>query len=136
MTKVSSYNFLYVLCFNKVNFKNIIFGYTLSGLKFAKSEYGRYDNISINEDGNILTMNYKEELLILSGSDLKRLNNLNDKEIIDEIKNLKHIPWLQFDYFNRSKEAEHNEIITCLKNKMGANYIKTININSNKINIV
>ena len=136
MTKVSSYNFLYVLCFNKVNFKNIIFGYTLSGLKFAKSEYGRYDNISINEDGNILTMNYKEELLILSGNDLKRLNNLNDKEIIDEIKNLKHIPWLQFDYFNRSKEAEHNEIITCLKNKMGANYIKTININSNKINIV
>ena len=36
MTKISSYNFLYVLCFNKANNQKIIFGYTLSVLNSQK----------------------------------------------------------------------------------------------------
>ena len=130
MTKVSSYNFLYVLCFNKVNFKNIIFGYTLSGMKFAKSEYGLYDNISINGEGHIITMNNKRELIILSGSDLTRLNNWDENNITKNIKEFKNVNWLQFDHFIRSKDDESNEIITFLKRKKDTSYIKTINMSN------
>ena len=52
LVKISSSNFLYVLCLNKKNNKKIIFGYTLSGIKFSKSAYGFYDNINFTEDGN------------------------------------------------------------------------------------
>ena len=127
MTKVSPYNFFYVLCFNKLNKKNIIFGYTLSGIRFAKSDYGLYDNISFNNDGHIVTMNNKKELTILSGSDLTKLNISEDKDVIKNIKELKNSNWLQFDYFLRTKDDEYNEIVTFLKRKKDGNYIKTIN---------
>ena len=74
MVKTSPFNFLYILCFNKINNKKIIFGYTLSGMKFAKSAYGLYDNISINEDGDIVTMDETKNMILLSGSDLTKLN--------------------------------------------------------------
>ena len=75
MAKISSFNFLYILCYNKVNNKTVIFGYTLSGLKFAKSEYGIFDNLSFTENGNIVTMNNKEEVVVFSGSDLTRITS-------------------------------------------------------------
>jgi hypothetical protein len=130
MTKVSPFNFLYVLCFNKLNNKNIIFGYTFSGIRFAKSEYGLYDNISINGEGHIITMNNKRELIILSGSDLTRLNNWDENNITKNIKEFKNVNWLQFDHFIRSKDDESNEIITFLKRKKDTSYIKTINMSN------
>jgi WD40 repeat protein len=66
MLKTSSFNFLYLLCLNKINNKKIIFGYTLSGMKFAKSAYDSYDNISINEDGDIITMDESKNMILLS----------------------------------------------------------------------
>ena len=134
MTKVSPYNFLYVLCFNKLNNKNIIFGYTFSGIKFAKSEYGLYDNISINEDGHIVTMNNKKDLTILLGNDLTKLNISDDKDIMNNIKELKNSNWLQFDNFIRSKDDEYNEIITFLKRKKDGSEIKAINNLFNGVN--
>ena len=75
MLKISSYNFLYILCFNKLNNKKRIFGYTLSGIRFAKSKYDSYDNIDFIEDGNLITLRQKthKKIIILSGSDLTKI---------------------------------------------------------------
>ena len=51
--------------YNKLKKGKIIFGYTLSGIQFAKSEYGSYDNISFTKRGNIITVNEEKELNIL-----------------------------------------------------------------------
>ena len=130
MTKISSYNFLYVLCFNKANNQKIIFGYTLSGIKFAKSEYGFYDNINFTRDGNVLTMNNKKDLTILSGSDLRKLNNIDDNETIKIINEIKYTNWIQYDYFLRGKDEEFNEILTFFENKERKNIIRSINVSN------
>ena len=130
MTKISSYNFLYVLCFNKTNNQKIIFGYTLSGIKFAKSEYGFYDNINFTRDGNVLTMNNKKDLTILSGSDLRKLNNIDDNETIKIINEIKYTNWIQYDYFLRGKDEEFNEILTFFENKERKNIIRSINVSN------
>ena len=130
MTKISSYNFLYVLCFNKANNQKIIFGYTLSGIKFAKSEYGFYDNINFTRDGNVLTMNNKKDLTILSGSDLRKLNNIDDNETIKIINEIKYTNWIQYDYCLRGKDEEFNEILTFFENKERKNIIRSINVSN------
>ena len=128
MTKVSPYNFLYVLCSNKKKNKKIIFGYTFSGIKFAKSNYGLFDNINIDKNGNIITLVNKKEILILSGSNLKILNN-------DELKALKKenvINWLQYDNFFRRDidKIRERKIITYFEYKESEKEynIKTMNL--------
>ena len=130
MTKISSYNFLYILCFNKQKRRKIILGYTLSGIQFAKSEYGAYDNISFTKGGNIITVNEEKELNILSGSDLTKLNDLENEEILNSFKEIKQTNWLQFDQLIREKYKDYNEAITFLENKDGNNKINVININN------
>ena len=130
LTKISSFNFLYILCFNKQKKRNIIFGYTLSGMNFSKSEYGLYDNINFTEDGNIITMNNKQEFTILSGSDLTKLNIPENEEIIKNLKEIKSTNWLQFDYFRRGQNEDFNEIITFFENKGGNTSIRAINMNN------
>ena len=49
LAKVSPLNFLYVLCYDKHKNSKVIFGYTLNGLKFAKSDYGNYENFDFIE---------------------------------------------------------------------------------------
>ena len=117
MTKVSPYNFLYVLCFNKLNKKNIIFGYTLSGIRFAKSEYGIYDNISINEDGNIMTNLDKRKMILLSGSDLTRLTQLGNNKFIDFLNRTTITNWSQYDCFYRKDDEDMRKIVTYLNEK-------------------
>ena len=114
MCKISSFNFLYVLCYNKKKDKSVIFGYTLGGLKFAKSEYGSYDNICFTENGNIVTMNDREGIITLSGSDLSRINidDDDDDEEIEKIKQVKNSNWTQFDCFKRKFENDISKIIT------------------------
>ena len=126
MVKTSPFNFLYILCFNKINNKKIIFGYTLSGMKFSKSAYGLYDNINFTKDGNILTLNSKKKIIILSGSDLTELtilDSVDNKNIINEIKNTN---WLQYDCFLRGQDDGFNEIITFFEKKEGNNSIRTM----------
>ena len=128
MTKVSPYNFFYVLCFNKQNQKNIIFGYTLSGIKFAKSEYGIYDNISINEDGNIYTtytVSDKKELIILSGCDLTRLNQSSNQNHTDLLSKINIVNWSQYDCFYRMDEEDMRKIITYIWKDGDSYYINT-----------
>ena len=130
ITKVSPNNFLYVLCLNKKNSKNIIFGYTLSGMKFAKSEYGLFDNINFTEDGNIIIMNDKKNFTILSGSDLTLLKIPIEKETFHSLKQIENTNWLQYDYFLRGENEEYNEIVTFFEKEGGKNYIKGINIDN------
>ena len=125
MTKVSPYNFLYILCFNKLNKKNIIFGYTLSGIRFAKSDYGIYDNISIIEDGNIMTNLNKKEMIILSGSDLTRLNLLDNNNFSDFLNKTKTIGWSQYDCFYRMDDEEMRKIVTYLNQEKERYLIRT-----------
>jgi hypothetical protein len=128
ITKISPFNFLYVLCGNKLNNKMIIFGYTLSGIKFAKSDNGLYDNININKDGNIITMRNKNKFTILSGSDLSKLNIPENEEVMNSLKEIKNTNWMQADFFLRDKDYEFNEIITFFENKDGKNKIRYMNL--------
>ena len=128
MTKISSYNFLYVLCLNKLINKKIIFGYTLSGIKFGKSEYGLYDNINISDDGNIITMNNKKEFIILSGDNLSKINISENEKIINSLDEIKNTNWLQFDYFLRGQDESFNKIITFFEKKDGKNKISSIDL--------
>ena len=131
MAKISSYNFLYILCFNKIKKLKVIFGYTLSGMKFAKSEYGSYDNINFNEDGNIITIENKKNIIILSGNDLSKMKISDDKKIINALKEIKYTNWIQFDYYLRIKEEDSNKIVTFFENRDGNNLIRSLIINTN-----
>ena len=128
MTKVSSFNFLYILCFNKINKKKIIFGYTFAGIKFAKSDYGLYDNINVTEYGNIITLNNKKELTLLSGSNLEKLNIYEDKNYKDALKDIKFNNWMQYDCFLRNDEENMSKIITYFNEQKNEFLIKTLSL--------
>ena len=130
MTKISSFNFLYILCFNNIKKNKIIFGYTLSGIRFAKSEYGSYDNISFTDDGDIFTLVNKENIIFLSGSDLKKLNKLKNKNTIETLNKIKKSKWMQLNCFLRNDDDNISRIITYLCEEKNENYIKTINLES------
>ena len=140
MCKISPYNFLYFLCYNNLKNKTVFFGYTLGGLKFAKSDYGLYDNISFTENGNLVTMNNKEEICILSGSDLSKISIEEDKEnkeIKEKFNRIKGSIWMQFDYFYRRVDDDTCKIITFLsenknKNKENMSKIQTLSVNNIK----
>ena len=106
MIKVSPTDLLYIMCFDKNKGKSVIFGYSLSGLKFAKSDYSYYKNIEFTRNGNII---------LLDNSDLKLLYGHNLKEIVinekdsdfkkfNEIKmnfnsEYSSVGWIQFNDF-------------------------------------
>ena len=132
MLKISSYNFIYILCYNQLNDKKRIFGYTLSGIRFAKSEYGSYDNINFSDDGNLITFDQKTEnnIIILSGSDLTKITDKNyDKEAIDEIKKIKPVKWIEYDCFFRRGDEKLNKIITFFDEEKEKKFsLKTLNL--------
>ena len=133
MAMISTFNFLYILCFNNIRNKTIIFGYTLSGLKFAKSEYGLYDNISFTENGNLVTMNNKKEVIVLSGSDLSRINMKEDDESMKKINEIKGSNWMQFDCFMRKDDDDMSKIITFLSSRNNnINTIQTLDVRNIK----
>ena len=130
MAKISSYNFLYILCYNNKNNQTVIFGYTLSGLKFAKSEYGLFDNISFTGNGNIVTMNKKEEVIVLSGSDLTRINIIQDEETIKAINKINGTSWMQFDCFLREFDEDITKILTFFIKENNNQKLLTLNANN------
>ena len=76
--KFSHYDFLYVMCYNKSTNKMCIFGYTLSGLQFTKSDEGHYNNFTFTSKGNLIVgTNHDDQgrLFILQSSDLKLVIN-------------------------------------------------------------
>ena len=99
-------------------------------MKFAKSEYGLFDNINFTEDGNIIIMNDKKNFTILSGSDLTLLKIPIEEETFHSLKQIENTNWLQYDYFLRGENEEYNEIVTFFEKEGGKNYIKGINIDN------
>ena len=117
IAKVSNNNFLYIICFDKIIKNSVIFGYTLTGIKFAKSERGYYDNINFTRSGNIVTLLNNNEICILKGYNLtKKVINEEDpgfKDFHEVAKNVEGSVWMEFNYFCRKNEESN--IIICIK---------------------
>ena len=130
LAKVSPLNFLYVLCYNKQKKEKIIYGYTLNGLKFAKSEYGNYNNFDFTENGNVIALKMLDKLCIFYGSNLDHItidDRSHDYEVINKIKNA---IWLKYNYCLRKKNENYSyyKIITYINDK---NNLITIDVSDN-----
>ena len=109
MAKVSQNNLLYVICFNRNIGKSIIFGYSLSGLKFAKSDYSFYTNIEFTPSGNIISLENGAKLKLLYGYNLQEIEfDKEDKEfkkmdvILQNFNELEEsVGWIQFNDFKK-----------------------------------
>jgi hypothetical protein len=116
MAKVSPINFLYIMCSHKTKNKkkSIIFGYSLCGLYFAKSQYNYYDSIDFTKNGNIVTYVNKKAIIILSGDKLIRTENNDDKEMNKLQNSISGASWINYSYFCRKYEIEPiiNKVIT------------------------
>ena len=132
MVKISPMNFLYVVNLNKESKHSIIYGYTLSGIQFAKSEYGYYTNIDFTKNGKIVSLLNKMDIAILSGSNLKRIkikeSDPDCKEFMDIQKKVDGALWMQYDHFTRKNANTKCRIISYISNDYSFN---TININNN-----
>jgi hypothetical protein len=126
MVKVSPMNFLYVMCFNKNKNKSVIFGYTLNGLLFAKSDYDYYETLNFTKKGNIVTLIHKKDIHILKSDDLKKIKmKEKDKNFTQFFQNQKKIfdsSWVDYSYFYRKDEQDSNiRIITYINNDKNKN---------------
>ncbi len=130
--KISSFNFLYFICFDKIKNTSVIFGYTLSGIKFAKSDYGYYMGIDFTKSVNLVSLINKMDIGILYGSNLKRLqvkeSDSDCKEFMDKQKVLYGALWMQYDYFTRTKSNSKKRIISYLAKDYSFNTINVDNI--------
>ena len=124
MAKISNNNCLYIMCYNIRKNKSVIFGYTLSGLKFAKSHYSLFCNIDFTKSGNLVTLEKNKEIIVLYGHDLtkKKINDKNSfyENFIQGQNEVNGAIWMQFDYYVR-KQIENDwriyeNIITFVKN--------------------
>ena len=110
MAKLSPLNFLYVQCFNTKKEKNIIFGYTLNGLYFAKSKYAYFDSLAFTNNGNIVTFVNKNDIEILNGYDLKNLEIKGNKKWKDIKKKISEAAWVNFNIISRRDDLNENKI--------------------------
>ena len=138
LAKVSPMNFLYIICFNKIKNKSVIFGYTLNGLLFAKSNYDYYETLDFTKSGNIVSWVHKKEIQILNSDNLNKIHmKESDKyypEFIQNQKKLLDASWVKFTYFTRKNEQDSNvKIISYINNeKNKTSFINTIDVS--KIN--
>ena len=119
MAKVSNNNFLYIIYFDKIKRDSIIFGYTLTWIKFVKSTGDYYCNKDFTKNGNIISLLNNNEICILNGYNLvKKVINEEDPRFKDFHKIGKIVEgsvWMEFNYFYRRNE-ERNSII-CIKKR-------------------
>ena len=92
--------------------RSIIYGYTLTGIKFAKNKGGVYCNIDFTRSGNIVSFLEHKELVILNSYDLaKKENSIYQskyKEDLEELKKIEGASWLEFNYFIKKPKLESN----------------------------
>ena len=112
MAKVSPINFLYIMCFDMNQRKSIIYGYTLTGIRFAKIKGGLFCNIDFTRSGNIVTLLDNKELCILNAYDLSKKENIKEyfkyKDDLIELKNIEGANWLEYKYFLRKPNSDSN----------------------------
>ena len=137
LAKVSPTNFLYIICYNRELEKSRIIGYTLTGLKFAKSKYGYYENIDFTLNGNIVTFEKYKEILILSGSELSEIkmdkNDNSYHSFMEQKEKIKGALLLNFNYFIKEsdEENEYEKIITYYK-KEKVGILNILDVSQNK----
>ena len=99
--KISPMNFLYIICYNKNRKQFVIFGYTLSGVKFAESPYSYYSNLDFTKEGNIICLINDNELGIFEGHSLNKLKiekTNEDYKKYEQVKNcINKAQWIQLD---------------------------------------
>jgi hypothetical protein len=133
MAKISPMNFIYIMCYNKKRKESIIFGYTLSGIKFAKSIYSYYTSLDFTKNGNIISLVNEWDINILFGHNLERIViNKKDKDYekyLQVQKGIKGAKWMQFNYFKNYYGRERN-IISYLSKESNTNeyYLKTLKV--------
>ena len=134
MAKISPINLLYIMCYNLKKKENIIFGYTLSGLKFAKSEYSSYSNIDFTKNGNIISLVNENKVTILKGHNLDKIKineTTKDYELYSKVeKDIKGAKWVQFNHYKNYKK-DRNTISYLSQNyskeeQKEYNYFKTL----------
>ena len=112
MAKISNNNFLYIMCFNRKEKISIIYGYTLTGIKFTKSQNGYYCNIDFTRSGNIVSYFNYDEIVVLNAYNLKRkLINEEEpeyKELQDVNQKVKGSDWVEFNYYSKTNNNEKN----------------------------
>ena len=136
LAKISPMNFLYVMCYNKIKRKFVIFGYTLSGLKFAKSFYSYFTNFDFTKIGNIICLINQKEIEILAAHNLNKIKiNASDadyKKFENVKKSILNSIWMQYDDFENNK-GENRKVISYLSidpnsNEYNFNNLKATNI--------
>ena len=122
MAKISPINLLYIMCFDMNAKRSIIYGYTLSGIRFAKNKGGLYLNIDFTRSGNIVSLLNNKELCILNSYDLSKKDisneNLFNKQDLVELKELQGSIWLEYHYFLKNsgyKSAKISSSIIYIK---------------------
>ena len=130
LAKISPKNFLYIMCYNRIKQQFIIYGYTLSGLKFAKSSYSYYiTNFDFTRLGNIICMKDEKDICILSAHNLNQISiNANDEDFnkYNNVQNsISNVKWMQYDDFENYEEER--KTISCLSYDSNSNcYLKTL----------
>ena len=104
LAKVSPMNFLYIICFNKNKNKSVIFGYTLNGLLFAKSNYDYYETLDFTKNGNIVTWIHKKEIQVLNSDNLNKIQMKESDKFYPQLD----ASWVKFTYFTRKNEQDSN----------------------------
>ena len=146
MAKVSPINFLYILCFDMKKRRSIIYGYTLTGIKFAKNKGGLYCNIDFTRSGNIVSLMDNKELCIFNSYDLTKKENISKiihhQDDLGELKKIEGASWLEFNYFVKKLDKDNDSsdrIINAViyvkksKNKENDNMIFYYNFKDNQI---
>ena len=116
--KVSPVNLLYLICFDRVVGQTVILGYSLSGIKFAKSAYSFYSNLEFTQSGNIITLINKTEIKLLYGHDLNEIVMSEEDKDYKKFINVKNsfnsdsstIEWIHFANFKKYYGIERNVI--------------------------
>ena len=119
MIKISPINFIYIMCYNKLKKKSKIFGYTLTGIPFAKSGYNYYVTFDCTKKGNIISLIQGESIKILLGASLKEMKiTQKDDDPFDKVKKkINGSNWIQFNYFTRKDDinSSYSKILTYIK---------------------
>ena len=93
----------------------MIYGYTLTGIRFAKHKGGLYCNIDFTRNGNIVSLLDQKELCILNSYDLTKKENLYNQiqysEDLKELKNIEGASWLEFNYYVKKPDSTSNNRI-------------------------
>ena len=133
--KISPMNFLYIMCYDKMENKSIIFGYTLYGLKFAKSPYFYYTNLDFTKNGNIISLineNEFNDIIILNGYNLSIItieeNDKNKGKYLALKKNIKEAKWMNYVYFHNNFGEE--KIISYIDKNKENFYFKSLEANN------